>query len=190
MKITPMMAALAFTASCSGVPDPDETGRIVGTLTDDGGTVTGCAPGQSGRTLTYPLSTMESPDGGRTVNLFGGRTWCCPTGTAFNACPGASLMATSCTGAWPGTTCPTTPPAPYVPAPCATDAACDSAHACTPVPIIGADGAVTSAPRQCLTRCTLPPGEAFGRCNNSEVCARAPNEPIGSRKGVCYPVVH
>ncbi len=187
---------------CGDIPDPDQTGRIRGTVADGG--VSGCAEGQVGRTLTYFTHDVRQSPAWASAT----RTWCCPAGSTFAQCPGRALLNTACMGDWPGQTCPTTL---FVGRACATNADCptelrceqvvaNGARFCTsPCSVIPGGGLDECTPLRgecmptrgneegrCFPRCTLPNSTDFSSCSIG-VCAIASDEPPGSRRGICYP---
>jgi hypothetical protein len=207
--ITTLLAALAFVAGC-GAPDPDDTGRITGMLTD-GGQVTGCSVGQVGRTLTFYISGPQ----GHVLWASTRHTWCCPIGSTTEQCPGRSMPAAECTGAWPGPVCPSPMPQ-QVGKSCASNMDCPSGltcreengrHFCSmecnpdtdggPDPCGLAGGTClptrSGAGWTCYPRCVLPAlsGDAganrFATCSLG-ICAQMPTDPTQTQRGVCYPV--
>lgn len=186
------LAALALLAGC-GAPDPNDTGNIVGQITD-GGLVTGCSGGQIGRTVWRTrLLPGNTPDGGHiTVNTVQFVPWtrCCPPGTAFAECPARALNAAACTGNWANAPCSNTTVSTQQRS-CSTTADCSPMETCSPVPVVG--DSLTSTPTQvaylCLMRCTLPTNQEAATCaGNQSICLLGPSETSDSRNGLCYPV--
>lgn len=193
MSTRMFLTALALTAGCGDLPEPDSSGRIVGTHTDGG--VTGCSIGQVGRTIWYVRSIIPQGDSGHfQVSLINFAPWtrCCPANSTTAQCPLAALPAAACTGAWPDTMCPTTTTSSEARSCTVPHVDCTAREACTPVRTTAAptDAGISLAEgaHACLVRCTLPVGADSGHCAGSAgVCLLAPNEPSGSRRGLCYP---